>query len=1629
MQGDNLTGYINPDAQLMAEDIRNSTRVNFENIKYNLDNNINKLGAAGKISTASSTHSLDSILTRLSNQPKMVDYSNVRVEDVYTKLSDGTWMAPSEGVYSTTTRDQEDFLAKRQSSGDVWGNAMPKFLGKTLVSTAGMIAGTAYGITNAMIEGNMDVISDNSFIDHINDYTKRIDNKYAIHKTKEERELTGLGYWGNSKTWADDVLGGASFLAAGILSEVALGWATGGAAAATSAARWGARLEQASGFMKALNTARKLANPATKAYAEGTLATKLSTTFGKLGELGHTLRFTATSAGYEAAFEANAYKKESEENYYKTFQELNGRMPTMEEELDFRKNLRTATNGVFAFNAAILVPSNFAMLGKWAKVKNPLEAPNKWLDSKLFGIGIKKAEGKFVEKTANKFQTYLGKSSGFLKPAFVEGMWEEGMQSVGKNTASNWIQSKYDPKYTKNTYDVWDSFSDGLAETYGTAEGWKEVQIGMLIGLVGGAAGNKYNTGKWNPEYETARANNKLIVDSRNNYSGTRVAEAMAFANRSQMATEAMEDAEAKGDFTGQELSRQSAALAQLNFAYNLDYMEDAVEDTITGIKSLDTQTLMREYGVDEKGAEDLKNKMVDEYKNTAKTYDKYRSFAEYYIGNRLSKAEKGELKIHDAKALQEALAYELTLGEKANSLSSDILQSLKEKVAITVGGQELADALTVEDILTKAGKETKRGVEKKVSEISKAKQKIASIEDQYKKVKKTYDNSVSDEAKKSILDKLDNLTSQKQEAETERQQLVKEYEILFNAAKMKNPFGKTEANIVITGSKIDALVEQSGKIKDLVSDYEKINPQDALHISKLVEEYGRSLDAFQKYADLSRQLTDPNLGLRGKRNFISEIKRDKNPSEVTLEFLETLMPRMAEAKYQAAELTVVESKGVQEAVEEAKKKGATIEKPEAQTEEVSESEASPIKKTSIKDSIVDMINNSPYLLEYFGEGVPEMPSQEEIDEFMALAERAINDPKINKQTIAYANPYNKANLSEKNTPSLSNSEVQRLQELNDKFSKWNLLSGYTNEEGVSVKDMLMQQVAINQSVAPVLTSEVKEDELVKSSNIESGVTDKGEGIRNEEVAQVYQDVFIKRNNKGTTISHLTLSGLLDRMDISDEVGYVEASEDGKTAKKGSVKQLNKSTITKGNVRPGESYVVTFKDGYTATIWINKGGSLLIKTEAEVAKVLEEAGLQYINNTLTTNAGFSPIYDTRAGVKLGTDFEDSVEYSQTELYNMFPGSSITFSTNLAGEYNEGLINKYYEDVANGVEEEVAFKKLADNIQISITDLRGRKLGDLKANYDTNSSADFLLLREEAAKLALNKEVTITDNNIRLSKESFVKHLFLGVPNFTFEDGQVKYFDINPDSVVDYGYISNGELVLKNSTGGVRTDFIKGLLKKEGLPVVVFTQGKYRVAFPMNLKEVDSNMGDKALASLKNSNNLGSGILEFNNILAKNGISPSKYNLYYVNGDNQSLFENGTVSDALSKAVEELNTVKQVANVAEWMSPNHTKETLVNEASTAIDISNNPLTSPKPIIDFSRIVDFKADWYSEAIRTGELPDEKAAEIANKVVGLITLDGKEHEFSDHLKVMGMVEQMNKLDDTLKANSKDAQNKPCE
>lgn len=1715
------------------------------------------------------------------NKINMVEYSDVSFDDVYARKSDGTYVAKYDS-FLTSGGNQEEYHAKKQTSGEKVENGLLKAGATALSGIAGGTVGFVYGLMKGAAEGDFSVVNNNEFTKYLDELNEGLRYKLPNYYTQEEKNNNFLenAVSGNANFWANDVAGGAAFTVGAIASEAIWAYATGGGSLSTTFARQGIRAskylskaddvvriadnvgdvakvadkaEDLSEATRTINSAKNLAKkPLVEAgstkFANVNLPTNLPTIMGKAGEFLHTARFTLTSAGYEAGMEKRMYINEMNDDFYRTFAEKNeGRLPTYEESQEFDKNLQKSASAVEAFNFAVVGASNLATIGRLFKIKAPSIVPDKWINSRLFGVGVKKAAtGEFTSITANRAQKIAQNVWGFARSPIIEGVWEEGMQSVIKNSAKNWVQAGYDPARTKDTYGLGQATIDAFAETYGTKEGWDEIGIGMIIGLLSGTGVNLATGRGLAGEFKDEKVKADNLANYSRYYSPKKVSEAIMYANRVQNANDAQEQAEINGDFTSAELSRKEAVISQLNFGYNLDYFDESVKDTLIALDNIDDETISKQYQGD---PQEIREQLKAEYKKTAEDYKRYRDFSEYFVGNSL---KKEGLKDYEVSNVKQAIAYELTLGNEAYKFSSNILDTLKSKIASGYTDVELTNAMDVDNTLLTASRDVQAQFDAKVKEVKDTKQKKAALELEKDRLMKVLLDETQ-EQKVARVQQLNNVETELAQLDVQRQTLEKETSAILAAANLNNPFKTEPSQQYLTLEQIENLDENLNKVRDLSKSFRNADPQKALEIEKLREEYARSLAAFQRYADLARQLSDPKLGLRGKRNIIAELRSPKSPNEITVETLEGLLNTRERLQVENAERIFSENKEVEELIDDVKKgedevvkeEGATIE--EETTEEkiakleeelknltqipsspditieslkdinkltkeqrqqlkeavrkqiellkddqvyfihltrreedarsiiqnglitgvaiesttnitnskeglyeaisalidgkidhrdasnlviigfdksvfegvrpsadslfdylvenhpefpanftipseynvglftngkleivgnainnnISSSTAQPnprikeiqdeierLKKENNKEDevvkkspievIKDILKNNPYLISYKGYGLPKKLTAEEVDEYYNLASRAY-ETEVEGEIVL-------------DSDVLSEEQKSRLNELHKMMSDWQLYSGAVNQEGVSITDIIQQQLDMNQEVPSEVFSEATSEELSEMSEQEPSIVE-NEKPRYEDIAQTYSRVFVRATKDYFSFHNISPSKFFSGLDIEDRV---VVTIDDKSFE-ASVADLN--NLPQDNTK----LAVTFRDGSQGEFVVSGGG--VIKTNS-LNKVRENSNYKVDKYVSGKQSGYSLLYDGDTQVE--SDFsriDGTLSYTDSELYNLSKDETINFEVNMEDPWNKAQMEIFRKDGD--------VVKLEGNLKIYIVDDSGNILGDVKSSRNVvGTSPGFLKLRAEAVKQALRS----SSPRIQLKFQAPIKHLFLGVPNFSFDsEGNHTSYPIDPSTVVDFGYTEGGDIVLNNGTSvKVRKDLISKLLQRDGVPVVVFKQGEHYIAFPVNLKKTNKGLLSQVEDIINNTSKESDIPSKINQLLKDNNLSPKDYGLYYADASNQSLFEqDGNYSAGLQKAVDDLSKKENFMKPEDWK----TAKDVADSAEININLSDKPLVSPKPIIDFDAMSEAVSDVYDRYQRGEELTEEEILDFANK--GIISM----------------------------------------
>tara|TARA_R110000772_G_scaffold119924_5_gene226106 strand:+ start:2070 stop:7607 length:5538 start_codon:yes stop_codon:yes gene_type:complete len=487
-QDDNLNNLgINPDTASELQGILDSIRSKGEGPRYNY------LGQKNS----------GPILVDNEQGFESVEYS-VDKNAIYDRLSDGSYTPKYDNYIGAT--GNEDRFAAEQGTFEKIIKGLTKNVIKVGAYATDAIVGTAYGIYSGISKGSWDAVWNNEVSNSIDDFNKKLDNNLANYYSEEEKSMSVLRSMGTANFWFNDVAGGFAFVAGALLPELAIGAITGGATAGVGLARAsfkrgikefgeqsikaGARetVEQVGKKSMFSNVLSKI--PGYNTYRKGAVALRTAerNVLGKTtGDIFGTATFLARTSNFEAGMEARHNFHTSVENYYRDFEDLNGRSPSLQDSKDFLKLAKSSANGVYAANLAILTVSNAVMFSNKFNVGVKTSKALKNSVNKAFGLGtVVKKGGKRAMQVATKKQKLLGNAYLILSRPAVEGLYEEGFQGVAGTTMQNYLQSKYNPK-TETTYDHWASLTDAFAHQYSSREGWKEMAIGMIIGSMGGS--------------------------------------------------------------------------------------------------------------------------------------------------------------------------------------------------------------------------------------------------------------------------------------------------------------------------------------------------------------------------------------------------------------------------------------------------------------------------------------------------------------------------------------------------------------------------------------------------------------------------------------------------------------------------------------------------------------------------------------------------------------------------------------------------------------------------------------------------------------------------------------------------------------------------------------------------------------------------------------------------------------------------------------------------------------------------------------------------------------------------------------------------------------------------------------
>lgn len=1565
------------------------------------------------------------------NNTKKKGFQNegFQVGDAYDRLSDGTYSAKYENFLQGT--DNEDRLAKEQGTGEQWRNGIAKFWGKTATAIGGGTLGTLYGLGDAVVSGDWTAIYDNDFYDVMDDWNKQMDNGLSNYYTKEQREMGFLESAGTANFWANDFLGGLSFTVGAIASESIWAAATGGASLVTAAGRYG--LKAAKG-LSSIAKAKSLSGIFTNTISKGKAINK-AINYGRTASLANTARIAYTSAGYEAGVESRMFKQEQEEAFDNYFKEL-GREATPQERSEFTESLNNKTNAVFATNMALVGSSNVIVFGKLFNVGNPLKSTSNAIKRTLFGEGVELVDNVLKPVKRNITQRVAGTSYHAFKNPIVEGVFEEGGQAVTTQTAGNLIESMYN--VDKDVMDFTEAFYDGLAHTYGTKEGRKEVFLGMLIGAVGGGGSSamagqnpfaniKDAAGKVSQkdiarieQYEKGVGSKEvanLLTGAYGNEVSKKVIAEIVRANGLSSSTKQMEEAVKSGDLHNYEQGRVSGILSNVIYAENTG-LADLVEEQIVNEIDNTPKESFENHKDDNFDLDVVKEKAKKDYKTLKQEFSKAKEFSNYVIGNLGKKEEKfiGQ----STETLRTMLAYQQVMTNRTLDFAEELNTSMIDIVGEYVGQdfQSLKSASEIKLALDKAEKGKTRDFYNTNRRLKTA---VTSYDNTTKQIELQAEQLTStpedQQAKTAKLLKLQNkqkeLLEQKESLRTERDLLLQTIRVQTNSNRNRED---TSVDLTISED-IDNLEENLEKISNTIEDISKRDYEKYVKLKSATTAYQKSINSAKQMAEIMEDLTNDKTQLKGQtRTFLNTAKEYSEPSERLIKNLQDVFDQRKQE--------VEERDNIREVVSSIKTEEEITLDPLAD-DAVNDTK---IDAINIEQAINDILSKYEGLVENLTDPEAVKPTEDDFNRYIEL----INQSKVNSDLLLKKS-YENASKRVIDKTGLNKEEIKEFQDLSKKLADWQIISGMTNEE-VSLKDLLDQKLAMQKEVSKTTTSPITPEQ--EAEMIQGVVNERTTNEMNAKNINTSDSVLVQKKNGKYNISHFKV----EKYDESIEIV-----------------KIKKATKKKDGL-------LTFKKGEEEfTVGTTLSGRYIIDNEEDFNKFLDILDLKVMSfkgqkNTWSAmysknEEGEYELQDSHFEVNLIDSADINIIDSQ-KLYNIKPGEKVFFKVSLKDSYNTTLIN----------DPKVTKEKLIENASILVVNENGDALGQIKAsNSSTEHTDKTKAIREQAGNFiweqidperARTQETgsqNISGFNVNTAKGTTMQEIVLpfyttvtrvytNSPSVKLDsNGEVIQQAIPEGKIESYGIYKDGKIILNGNSKVKVEDVSRTYLKTIGnTPIIIVKVGKKSIAYPAQIKPKQEDLGNNFMDMLDSieftfNKSESDKIVSISKFLADNGISPTKYNLRHIGADNSSLYD-GT----MERIIEDIEGIATYVSEEEFLSKEFTPNRLEEEVTTSLNLSDRPFRNPKLEIDAKGIDEdenISDKYYERQLNTnGNLPNSYLEKIASKLdIDLKPID-KLTTFNKKVlslykdEINNMVQERLKMTPTNQAKSKSIQKVKC-
>lgn len=1454
----------------------------------------------------------------------------ISLEDSRYRLSSGTWIPKYESYIPGVDNDTR--LSRSQGRTEKWMRGLGKFVGKAALYGLGGVIQPFYGIYAGVSRGNFNAVFDNDFTRWLDDQDKKMDYGLAHYYNREERDMNFLQSMTTANFWSNDFLSGLAFTVGAMLSS-----AVYSGAGLMNLARTGARAGVA------LARIGKAASDTKKAFGAYLRAARIGQRVGKGLD---TAAFLGTSTAWEASVEARSMLMEAEENFRQSYRNAYGREVPYEELMKFRADNANAANAVFAANVGILSLSNIAMFGDMFGMDLGVD---KFIKRNIFGVGAERMDnGTLRAITPKKWQKIAGNTFNIIKRPVSEGLYEEGLQGVASKSAEDWVESRYNPMAIRQNIGYMEAIKNGLKETYGSSQGWKEIGIGMIIGSVMG--GKTFGGIK---EWSQDMSRNKGMVDAYNANAGALTTAAVR-AIRGSMALNAQLSGidtsyESDGRIINKDFS--DAVFNRLRYDSEMGMLDDTKENFRTVVESIPNSDIASDMNMTDEQVNEYKADLVNEFNKKVDNF---------IMANRFADSLTDGISNRSFNAYISNMAYN---GLEAKDNLNDIANQLRR-----IYNTDIGPAL---DIYSRLNPDSSRDLE----ELRKLTDDIQRME-------------------KNIL-RLQQSVASKDALESDKAKLVKENDRLLKLTEDRIALERKLTTLINSEADISKLFlnRNDSRISaadlmaayDTIADFENVvsirgvdNYKEAM---ALLSEYRHNLVAYKNINESLRRMRDRRFIRAQERGFMKILSnvwgKTYEEDDSKYDFRNTDNPDANDlyANDQAIDKAYQDGLIGEDEAFMFKTYNHMIAR--SMENEIKTDEGNIVERVPDDEDIInpsdDRINNIAIKIWNGNEDV------------LSPRERQIydnNKPRVDSLVNGFGdNPISRINKARSIIDRLKihDNIYDNIKDAVDDIVDMNIngLDQDQIKEAIKTYNDLMNEADNG--------NEIDQDKLNEAIDIINNYSD-GPLLQFVEWMRLYDNgsIAVKDYDKSIPMGNVltesepgTSTGRTEvnaaqnpvvLMAQKREIGGVMYYEVGGMRLDRFMDSLGLKRSDATDTDNGR--VMDFTNGTDIFTVIESNNHSRWMISEDDAQAFENAtGVILGRQTaLSTSIWFmvyrkgqdGSIVPYYTGDTFGSNNES---VNQEAVANLRKDNIVRFKMDMSDPYTKELYDKYNSLNAvdpNSDETKSAYRELVDNMVIKIVDSDGNFVSVLKAN-DPDSKGSNADLRSRAFELYRDNIGSVT-GEIDIPFVGTVTSVLPGRPNFSVSDDNgtlmVSENDFTNETVgkvESVGYIENGEVTMRDDikynifpfcTAIVRDKY--GDYKDSRIPVVAIKTGNGRnYLYPVRLKNQDISSFSSMIGSMADriTEGLGGGvsiddIMDLNNAIARSGLDNKTY-MIPLAGDVD------VIKNRLKAVKEAASRMPMTADVRGWIGDSRTKEDiLMNDVTINIDLNNDPFIAPK-----------------------------------------------------------------------------------